>query len=197
MIILGITGSSGSGKTTSSNFLSKIEGVKVINADSVVKELNNPKTEYMKEIKNTFGKEYFLEDENLDRKKLASLIFQNENALNNLNNITFKYVVEEILNKIKHFSNENLKLLIIDAPLLFESELDKYCNYTLAILANKDKKIERICKRDNINKETAIARLNIQKDDSYYIKKADYVIENTGDENLLEIKIKELINKLI
>ena len=101
MKIIGITGSSGSGKTTLSKILNERDDVRVIDADKVVKELSVPGTEYLNAIKETFGEEVFLEDGNLNRKKLAKKIYNDNVARENLNKLTFNYV-KSILTLIKY-----------------------------------------------------------------------------------------------
>lgn len=192
MKIIGITGTSGSGKTTLSQILNKREDVKLIDADKVVREMSIPGTEYLEAIKNTFGEEVFLEDENLNRKALAEKIYNDGKALESLNKLTFKYVVAEILDRIKNTTEKNIKYIIIDAPLLFEAGLEKHCNIVVALIADYNLKIKRICKRDNIDEKTAESRLNIQHEDSFYTEKADYVI--TNNENCdLEKEIKKIL----
>ncbi len=186
MKVIGVTGSSGSGKTTLCQILSEKEGVKLIDADKVVREMSVPNTKYLNAIKETFGKEIFFEDGNLNRKLLGNKIYNDNNSLKKLNNLTFKYVVNEIIERIEKSKKENIQYLIIDAPLLFESKLDKYCDYVIALIADTNLKIKRICKRDNIDEKTARSRLNIQHEDYYYIEKADFVIENNEECNLKE-----------
>lgn len=179
MKIIGVTGSSGSGKTTLSKILNEREDVKVIDADKVVKEMSVPGTEYLNAIKNTFGLEVFFEDGNLNRKALAKMIYNDNSSRENLNKLTFDYVVKEIIFRINNIDNEKIKFTIIDAPLLFESELDKCCDYVIALVADEKLKIRRICKRDNIDEETAKSRLNIQNEDSFYTEKSDFIIHNS------------------
>lgn len=179
MKIIGITGSSGAGKTTLSKILNEREDVELIDADKVVRQMTVPGTEYLKEIEETFGKDILLEDGNLNRKILASKIYNDEKARKDLNKLTFKYVVDEILERIKKINNPQTKIVIIDAPLLFESGLEKCCNIVVSLIADEELKIKRICKRDNIDEETARKRLKIQHDNKYYIEKSDYVIHNT------------------
>lgn len=184
MKVIGITGSSGSGKTTLSKILNKRDDVKVINADQVVRELSVPGTEYLNAIKDTFGQDVFLEDGNLNRKKLAKKIYHDDVARENLNKLTFNYVVKEIISRIINISSEDIKFAIIDAPLLYESKLDRCCDYVIALVADYDLKVKRICKRDNIDEETAKSRLNIQNEDLFYTEKANFVIHNSENSDL-------------
>lgn len=184
MKVIGITGSSGSGKTTLSKILNERDDVRVIDADKVVKELSVPGTEYLNAIKETFGEEVFLEDGNLNRKKLAKKIYNDNVARENLNKLTFNYVVKEIISRIINISSEKIEFAIIDAPLLFESKLDRCCDYVIALVADFDLKVRRICKRDKIDVETAKSRLNIQNEDVFYTEKANFVIHNSENSDL-------------
>ncbi len=196
MKVIGVTGSSGSGKTTLSKILNEHEDVKVIDADKVVKEMSVPGTEYLNSIKNTFGQEVFLEDGNLNRKELAKKIYNDKASREKLNRLTFNYVVKEIILRIDAIKNENVKFAIIDAPLLFESGLDKCCDYVIALVADEELKIRRICKRDGIDEETAKSRLKIQNEDSYYTEKSDFVIYNKENCDL-KSEIEEIFKEIL
>lgn len=194
MKIIGITGSSGAGKTTLSGILNKRENVEVIDADKVAKQMAVPGNEYLQEIEKTFGKSVLFDDGNLNRKALAAKIYNDDEARNLLNELTFKYVANEILERIKKINNSKIEIVIIDAPLLFEAKLEKNCDFVVSLIADEELKIKRICKRDNIDKITAQKRLKIQHDNDYYIKKSDYVIYNSEDCNL-EKEIEKILKK--
>lgn len=194
MKIIGITGSSGAGKTTLSGILNKRENVEVIDADKVAKQMAVPGNEYLQEIEKTFGKSVLFDDGNLNRKALAGKIYNDDKARNLLNELTFKYVANEILERIKKINNSKIEIVIIDAPLLFEAKLEKNCDFVVSLIADEELKIKRICKRDNIDKITAQKRLKIQHDNDYYIKKSDYVIYNSEDCNL-EKEIEKILKK--
>ena len=162
MKIIGITGSSGSGKTTLCAILNKRKNIKIIDADKVSRELVVPGNEYLKAIEDAFGKDILLEDGNLNRKKLANKIYSDDTARKTLNALTFRYVLEEINKRIKEINQDEIEYAIIDAPLLFEANLDQACDKVIVLVADEDLKIERICSRDNIDKETAKKRLKIQ-----------------------------------
>ena len=185
-MIIGITGNSGSGKSEVSKILAKKINGEIIDADKIVKEMTDTETEYLKKIIELFGNEILIERK-INRKKLAEIIYNNEEKRKELNKLTYYYVVNEIKNKINKIK---LKNIIIDAPLLFESGLDKICEFTISVIAKPDIKIDRICKRDKIERQTAINRLSIQKKDEYYKLKSDYIIEN--NERIEEINWEEI-----
>lgn len=189
-MVIGITGNSGSGKSEISKMLAKRIKAKIIDADSIVRTLSEPGNKYYEKIVELFGKE-ILQGEKLNKKKLAEIIYSDQIKIEKLNNLTYKYVVEKIKAEVESIKTKNV---IIDAPLLFESGLDKICEFTIAVLVDREKKVERICNRDKISKKTAIARLNIQADDNFYTKKADYIIVNNG--KIEEINMEEICIKI-
>lgn len=192
-MIIGITGTSGSGKTTVSSILAKRKDVMVIDADKIARKLNEPGTDYMKAIENELGKKFILPDGNLDRKKLADEIYSNKDAKQKLDSLTFKYVIGNVLDIIKNENDEGY--IVVDIPLLFESGFENFCDYTISLISDYDTKIERICKRDNLDLETAQKRLSIQQEDGFYIEKSDFIIKNTKDCNLEE-EIERIIYKI-
>ena len=190
--VIGITGNSGSGKTTATEILKRLTNADVIDADKVVRELSVPGTEYLNAIKEKFSEDVFFEDGSLNRKELANKIYNNKEDLERLNSLTFKYVVQEIRKRIEESSNN---IIILDAPLLFESCLDKECTSVIGLIAPFEVKVNRIVARDGISEETAYSRINIQAKDEFYIDKADIVIENI-DSNELEDKLKDALRIL-
>lgn len=202
MKVIGITGCSGSGKTTISEIL-RNKSIEVIDCDKVSKKMAEPGTDYLKAIEKTFGKEILLENGNLNRKKLASLIYISDVERKKLNELTFKYVVEEIEKILLLFKNENKEIVGIDAPLLFEANLHKQCDYIILVTASEEVQAKRICLRDNISEEEALSRLKIQhREDFYknYIEEfaGNMVILENGDDNIekLEENIENILNKV-
>ena len=190
-MVIGVTGNSGSGKSEISKILSNKINAKIIDADKVVKELYTPGQEYYNKILELFGNKVLEKNNKLNRNKIEEIIYNNESESEKLNNLTYKYVVDEIKKRVKKEKNINI---IIDAPLLFESKLDEICDITVAVLAEKSLKINRICTRDNIEQKIAISRLAIQKEDSYYQKKADYIVTNNGKKD--EINLEEICTRI-
>lgn len=194
MKIIGITGSSGSGKTTATKILSEELKAKTIDADEIVKQMQQKGIEYYEKIVEVFGGEILQEDGSLNRKKLAEIIFQDELKKEKLDNLTYKYVVEEIKNQVK---NAQEKYVIIDAPLLIEGKLNEICNAVIAVVSSQEDQIKRICKRDNIEEKNAKARINAQKANEFYKINADFIVENNGGEyDKFVGRIRKLVQKL-
>lgn len=187
MKIIGITGNSGSGKSTVCEIIKENYNAKIIDADKVAKSLTTPDTEYFKDIINTFGKSILDENKRLNRKKLADIVFNSKEKKLLLDKLTFKYVVEEIKREIKNV--QNYDYILLDVPLLFESNLDEICDLTIGVIASEDVKIKRIMQRDNISLEKAKSRLNSQSKEEFYIKNCDYIINNKE-------KLNEIINQI-
>lgn len=180
-MIIGITGNSGSGKTSICKALERKYGALIIDADEIVKELSMPHEKYFGEIINIFGNEILEENRELNKIKLADIIFSDNEKRETLNSITYKYVGEEIKKRTKASSK---KIKIIDAPLLIESGINSICDTVISVIADEELKIERICKRDNIDIEVAKKRLNAQEKNDFYIKNSNYVIINNNNIDL-------------
>ena len=193
-MIIGITGSSGAGKSTVCEILKNKYNAQIIDADKISKQLSKKGTVYLKEIVENFGKEILLEDGELDRKKLAEIIYSSDEKREILNNCTLKHIKDKIKEKVEKLDN-NKKIIAIDAPLLFEAKLDEICEFVIAVISdNFAVQIERIIKRDGITKEQAIARLNAQKPNDFYTSKSKYVIVNNGELEEVEEQIEMILN---
>ncbi len=174
-IIVGLTGPTGAGK--SSLWMACFDfNLALVDCDRVAREAVEKGTEGLKALCEAFGYEILNADGTLNRKKLASIAFASPDKTELLNNTIFPFIKVLVLKEAEYGNT------LLDAPTLFESELDKVCFKTIAILADKDIRLKRIIERDNLTEEEALLRMNAGKDDEYYIERADYVLYNNGDE---------------
>ena len=193
-MIVGITGSSGSGKSTLCEILESSYNVKVLNADKIARRLSRKGTSYLIDIIKVFGKDIVNEEGELKRSKLAQIIYSDAKKREELNTYTFKYVKEDIIKKISKIQDETT--IVIDAPLLFEAELDKMCDKVIGIIAPREMQIERVVARDDIDYEDAEKRLAAQANDEFFIKKCDYIVKNDNGFSKIEEQINDICNKI-
>ena len=196
MKILGLTGPSGSGKTLFSRFLGS-RGYPCINADELYHSMLVPPSALLDSIRAEFGDSFFDENGELDRKALGRLVFSSKESLERLNATVLPAVIEKIRAIAKYYEQNGAKILIIDAPTLFEAGYDKSCDMTVSILAPASLRIERISERDEISTSDALLRTQAQKDDSFYYERSDRVIVNDADEEALKKEAEALICELL
>ena len=180
MVIIGITGPSGAGKGAVSEYLKATHGFSVIDADCVYHEIISKPSNCVTELTENFGKEVLNVNGGIDRKALSKKVFGEENKkkLLLLNKITHKYVALEINRLLNAFSEDGVKVCVIDAPLLIESGINKICDRVIAVIAHKELRALRIAIRDGIDKESALLRINSQKPDSFYSENCDFLLSN-------------------
>ncbi len=197
--IYGLTGGIASGKSTVSGILTKM-GYSVVDMDKISREIfERGKPAYIKVV-NNFGEEILDKDEEIDRKKLGSIVFSQAEKLKILNDITHPEIMRESKNKIENILKDE-DIVFVDSPLLFETidTMKKYdLNFDKLILVyvNRETQIKRLIKRDGIEKEEAYKILNSQMDIEDKREKADYIIENTGTIEELEVKVRQLLKAL-
>ncbi len=191
IMIAGITGRSGSGKSYVSNIFAQY-GFTVIDSDAVSRNVTMADSACLKEITEFFGNGILLADGSLNRRALGEIVFYDKDKLKTLTSITHKYILEEI----ERIIAESDRDILIDAPLLFEADLDKRCDATIGVIAYDNILIKRISARDGISLETAAARLAKQHNNDFFVKNCTYIIENNGTAEELEKKTKELIHLL-
>jgi len=183
MRIIGLTGPSGAGKSTLCEEFERL-GIPYVNTDDVYREITSRPSACLKELKATFGSAIINESGALDRSALAKLVFEGEASKDNLerlNEITHKYVWEETNKKLTRYIRKGKKAAVIDAPALFSSKVFiGACDTIISVLCDKDTRLERIVMRDKISPEKALARINAQPSDDFFIKNSDFCITNCG-----------------
>jgi len=193
MMVIGITGPTGSGKTTALEVLKTMDAC-VVDCDALYYDLLRRDESLRQALKGAFG-EIFLPDGELDRQKLGKLVFGNQKELNRLNAIVYPAVtaaVEQILHQ------SDAPVGVIDAINLLESGMGELCDWTVAITAPRDVRIRRIMARDRISEEYAVRRVDAQKPDSYYKKRCSFLLENrAGSQKEFSGLIREFFADLL
>ena len=172
-MILGITGGTGCGKTTLLNLIEELGGL-VLDCDAIYHRLLQTDKAMLCAIEDRFPGT--VTDGVLDRKKLGSLVFSNESALQDLNAITHNAVRQQVLLALQ----TQPKLAAIDAIGLCEGGLADLCHTTIAITAPRDARIARLIRREDISKEYAIKRIDAQHSTQWFASRCDHVLENDG-----------------
>ena len=199
-MIIGITGSIGTGKSTVSNYLIS-KGYSVVDADKISKGAYNIGSNGYKAILEVFGVEILNSNGEVDRKKIKKIVFDNSNMLQRLNMAIHPIIINEIEREIEILL-ESQKVVFLDAPLLIETELHKKVDKIIVVVCDKNEQINRIIKRDKITADMAISIINSQMSIVEKLKFADYIVYNNStienlysqvDEIILEIK-KEISN---
>lgn len=195
MAVIGLTGQSGAGKTTVCQVFCEC-GFAVINADKIARYVMEKGSPCLEETSEYFGREILNGDGTLNRQKLADIVFNDKEKLEQLGAISYPYITSEILAMINKFHEENKKFVLLDAPTLFESRADDFCDLIISVTASEEKRAERISKRDGITPEQIKKRFASQHDEEFFIKHSDFIIKNNHSADLLKEKAKEVAEKI-
>ncbi|MEI1276708.1 dephospho-CoA kinase [Leptospira venezuelensis] len=181
--LVGITGMIGGGKSTATRILEELGGVR-ISADEIARKYTDPNSPISKELIDSLGTEILDESGQIDRKRIAKLVFGNPEKLKILNSLTHPRIRKEFLEVLG--SLEKGSLVLWEVPLLFETDSYTLCDATVCVISDPEVSIQRTVKRDGISREEAEARAKSQLSLQEKAKKADYSIKNTGD--LLDLR---------
>ena len=190
--ILGLTGGIASGKSTADVFFREKQ-IPVIDCDQLAHDiLNNGEKGYELVLKQ-FGKSILKSDQTINRSALGQIVFDNKKQLKTLNRITHPLIFQEIQAKIALNNPNKNSLVVVDAPVLFEANGQKYCDFTLLIAIPESLQMKRLMLRDNLSKGAALKRIRSQMPLSQKEKLADFVINNTGTKQDLKSKLEQLL----
>ena len=196
-VLVGLTGCMGAGKSLAASFFLE-QGAYIIDADAICRQLVEPGKPAWEEIFSTFGREYFNLDDSLNRKKLAALVFGNNNKRIALEAILHHRVIAE--EKVRYHSYQKKypnAVVIIDAALLIESGNYETTDKVIVIQSNEEVQIQRVMKRSSESRESVIKRLEQQMPLEEKLKYADYVLYNESDQEYLKTQVFDLYLELL
>jgi len=191
-LILGVTGSLGSGKTTVARIFKKL-GAKVVDADRIAHRLMCPQDKVYRRILHCFGKGILKSDRTIDRHKLASFVFARKKSLRALDQMTHPEIIRMIKKEIR---SSPKRLIILDAPLLLEAGLDKAVDKIIVVTAKRSQQIKRLQEKGTFSRTDILKRLRQQLPLKNKVRMADFVIDNTGTIRETEKQIKKIIRRM-
>lgn len=194
MLTIGLTGPSGAGKGLVASLFARY-GVPSIDTDAVYHALLMPPSACLDELVERFGQQVLRPDGTLDRAALSAVVFDPANAdgLADLNRISHRHVLARVREMLNDYEQAGTPAVLVDAPQLFESGFDAECDKVLSVIAPRKLRLARIIERDGLSPERATARLDAQLSEQVFRERADHVIINDGEIELLEREVRRLL----
>jgi len=195
MVVIGVTGNIGSGKSTVCRFLAEL-GAAVIDADEVAQETYKPHSQAWQEIIDTFGTEMLQPNGEINRVKLAQLVFSSPEALAQLNEIVHPKAYQLVKERIENYRRLGTRVAALEATLLIEATWTTLVDKVWLVIVSPDIALQRLTRYPEADRDQILARLKSQTPAEDKAKHADEIIHNEGDFTKLREKITELWNKL-
>ena len=186
-----MTGGIGSGKSTVSRFLSE-SGAVVLDADKIGHEVYLPDTDTWRELVKIFGEGILAADNTIDRKKLGAIVFGNDTELQKLDAVIHPRITEILRQRIDGYRRKGAKVIVLDAPVLFEANAEKLVDEVWVVVADEKSVVKRAAARTGLPEQQIRARIHSQLSNAERIKQAQVVIHNDGNIEQLKEKVREL-----
>ncbi len=197
MIVLGITGGIGSGKSLVLHQLEQVPGAVVIEADLLAHKLMLPGHVAYRRIVECFGREILSGDGTIDRTKLGSLVFQDEEALRKLDHIVHPEVKKSIRARIRRNRRKETRLLVIEAALLIQDGYKTICDEIWYIYTKPELRIQRLLESRGGTPVKWRSVISSQPEDAFFLQNADVVLENNADETALRQNLIHELERLL
>ena len=196
MLIVGLTGGIASGKSTMADMFKK-EGAYIIDIDMISRDVVKPGKPAWQDVIHIFGKEVLNEDQTLNRKKVGDIVFSDAEKRKKLEEIIHPKITAETLKKINEIAKkDNQAIVIIDIPLLIETDKQDTVNKVVLVYTSPQGQIERLVKRDGLSLEDAHKRLTSQMPIENKKKYAHYIINNEEPLKEIQKRVKEIFREL-
>ena len=189
--VIGLTGGIACGKSAVSHVLRGL-GAGIIDADRIGHEVLYAGQEAYSQVVQAFGQEILNEQGEIDRKRLGAMVFAEKKKLSQLNSITHPHIINNIVKQIEAGDG----IIVLDAALLFETDLDALCDEIWLVMAKKEEQLRRILLRDGLSRQEAERRVQSQGDYAQKRGKAKHIIDNSGSLGELEREVKRLYQQV-
>ncbi|KOF11713.1 dephospho-CoA kinase [Planococcus glaciei] len=193
-MIIGLTGSIASGKSTVSAMLAEM-GYPIVDADKVARLVVEPGSETLEKIRVLFGEEVILPDGTMDRKKVGELIFNDPASRKKLNDVIHPAIRMEMLRQRGEFLDQGFETVIMDIPLLFESRLQHLVDKVLVVSVTEEHQLKRLMERNDLSEKEARARIASQLPMSVKEEGADAVIYNNGSVDETKWQLNRILDQ--
>jgi dephospho-CoA kinase len=197
-LVVGLTGGIGTGKSRVVELLARL-GAAIVDSDRIVRELQQPGSPALARIAETFGPEYLLPDGNLDRAKLGKLVFDHPAERARLNAIMLPAVTVRLRERLEELRAARERVVVLDIPLLLEGRKSGTgagavlpFDVVVVVYADEETQVRRVMERDRLSREDALARVRAQLSIEEKRRMADVVIDNRGDWDSTEKRVREL-----
>ena len=195
MQLVGLTGGIASGKSAVAKILARL-GAAIVDADVLSREVVAPGHDGWNEIVATFGREVLQPDQNLDRQKLRTLIFNNPDARKQLEAIIHPRVRALAEQRIREHGDAGYAVVVYEVPLLFEGNLQQWLRPVILVACNVDTQRRRLQQRDGLDAAAAQKHIDAQMSLEDKRKLADYIIENDGSLADLESQVRAVLAQI-
>jgi len=195
-LIVGLTGGIVGGKSTVASMFRDL-GAKIIDADKLGHSVIFPNKPAWKKIVKIFGKDILQNDLTINREKLGKIVFTNQTFLKKLNEVTHPEITKMIKKEIDSATNNQEKVLIIDAALIYEAKIDRLMDKIIVVYIDKDEQIKRLIKRNNFSRDEALQRIRSQIPMKEKAKMADYVIDNSNSLSKTREQVEKIWQSLV
>ena len=180
-MIVGLTGQSGAGKTTVCRVLKNDKDIAVIDCDVLSKNVTMQGSEFLRQVKDIYPEA--VDDKlTLDRRKMSEIVFSDKEELKKYESLIFPFITREIVKEIHRLKDAGYDIIVLDAPTLFDAGADKLCDTIISICADKEKRLERIKKRDKLPDELILKRFKSQRSSEFFKENSDYFLAKNNND---------------
>jgi dephospho-CoA kinase len=196
MIVIGLTGGIGTGKSEAARILQEL-GAVIINADQVGHQAYTPHSEIWQEVVKAFGEDILQPNGQIDRKKLGRIVFSDPEEIARLNRIMHPRMAKAVAERIKELEEQGVTVVVVEAAILFEAEWDSLVDEVWSTDSLEEVVVERLHARNGLSEEEVRKRIGAQMSAKERRRRSDVVIDNSGDVDDLESTIQSLWNSRV